>query len=92
MMFVNEKRYQWEVAMKTISLEMTVFDMVEKYPETKELLVMIGLNGVENPLILKTAGKKMTLQKGAKLKKIPWEEVVNLFRKYDFTFEENNND
>ena len=32
------------------------------------------------------------LQKGAKLKKIPWEEVVNLFRKYDFTFEENNND
>ena len=92
MIFVNEKSYQWEVTMKSISLEMTVFDMIEKYPETKELLAMIGLNGVENPLMLKTAGKKMTIQKGAKLKKIPWEDVVTLFEKYNFTFKENNND
>lgn len=74
--------------MKKINCNMSVFDMIEQYPESKNLLVLLGLNGVENPLMLRTAGKKMTLRKGAKLKKIPWETVVKLFETNGFILEE----
>lgn len=72
--------------LKEIKLTMSVYDMIEMYPETKKLLIELGLNGVENPLMLKTAGKKMTVEKGAKLKKIPWQDVVTLFETHQFKF------
>ena len=72
--------------MKKIKIDMTVFDMIEMYPETKGLLVKVGLDGVANPLMLRTVGKKMTVKKGAKTKKIPWQDVVSLFEEHDFVF------
>ena len=77
--------------MKEITTNMTVFQMIEIYPETKELLIDLGLNGVENPLMLRTAGKKMTIQKGAQFKKIPWEKVEILFNEHGFVFKEETN-
>lgn len=77
--------------MKEIATDMTVFEMIDTYPETKELLINLGLDGVENPLMLRTAGKKMTIQKGAKLKKIPWENVEILFSEHGFIFKEERN-
>lgn len=74
--------------MKEIGIDMTVFQMIETYPETKELLIELGLTGIENPLMLRTAGKKMTLKKGAQLKKIKWENVVALFLEHGFEFKE----
>lgn len=72
--------------LKEIKLTMSVYDMIEMYPETKKLLIQLGLNGVENPLMLRTAGKKMTVEKGAKFKKIPWQDVVTLFETHQFKF------
>lgn len=71
-----------------LSRETTVFDLIETYPEIKDILIDLGLNGVENPLMLRTAGKKMTVFKGAKMKKIPLETVVNKFQEKGFIFNE----
>lgn len=71
-----------------IKLDTTVFQLVERYPQTKELLIELGLDGVANPLMLRTAGKKMTVKKGAKMKRIPWSDVTSLFEQHHFIFEE----
>ncbi len=83
-----ENNYQRGVFMTKISKETTVFDLIETYPKIKNILIELGLNGVENPLMLRTAGKKMTVFKGAKMKKISWADVVNKFQENGFIFEE----
>lgn len=74
--------------MNLLKYDQTVFELIEKYPEIKEALIEVGLDGVTNPLLLKTAGKKMTIVTGAKTKKIPWEKVVEVFNHHGFKFEE----
>lgn len=74
--------------MSVLKKNQSVFDLIQAYPELKDIFVQLGLDGVTNPLVLKTAGKKMTLEKGAKMKKIPWEKVVMTFEQAGFIFEE----
>ncbi|ASN62540.1 DUF1858 domain-containing protein [Latilactobacillus curvatus] len=61
---------------KQIKLSQTVYELVTAYPEVVPVLVEIGLDGVTNPALLNTAGRFMTLPKGAKMKQIPLTTII----------------
>ncbi|MFD1464846.1 DUF1858 domain-containing protein [Lapidilactobacillus mulanensis] len=59
-----------------IDLDMTVYELVQAVPEIVPIMVDMGLDGVTNPAMLKTAGRFMTLRKGAQMKKIPLDKLT----------------
>ncbi|HJE15759.1 MAG TPA: DUF1858 domain-containing protein [Lapidilactobacillus dextrinicus] len=69
---------------KQISLDTTVYELVTAYPEIIPIMTTIGLDGVTNPALLQTAGRFMTLRKGAAMKNIPLEQLVVSLRTADF--------
>lgn len=69
---------------KQIKLSQTVYELVTAYPEIVPILVSIGLDGVTNPALLNTAGRFMTLPKGAQMKQIPLSQIVATLTENDF--------
>ncbi len=69
---------------KQISLDTTVYELVTAYPEIIPIMTTIGLDGVTNPALLQTAGRFMTLRKGATMKDISLEQLVISLRTADF--------
>jgi len=63
----------------------TLYELVAEYPEIKELMFDIGFKEIVKPGMLQTAGRYMTIPKGAKMKKIPLEKVVLAFEEKGFT-------
>ncbi|WP_125607040.1 DUF1858 domain-containing protein [Lapidilactobacillus bayanensis] len=61
---------------KKISLDMTVYELVNAHPEIVPIMTDLGLDGVTNPALLQTAGRFMTLRKGAAMKNIPLTQLV----------------
>ena len=58
--------------------------MVQAYPEVVAIMVELGFKEIKAPGMLQTAGRYMTIEKGAKLKKIPLEQVVAAFQAAGF--------
>ena len=48
----------------------TVYDITEKYPEAKELLISHGFEQLKNDLMRKTMGKTISLETALKSRKI----------------------
>ncbi|MGX7196919.1 DUF1858 domain-containing protein [Enterococcus olivae] len=63
----------------------TLFELVSEYPVIKELMFDIGFKEITKPGMLQTAGRYMTIPKGAKMKKIPLEQVIEAFEEKGFT-------
>ena len=70
--------------MKELDLSKSLFELVSLYPEVKELMYRLGFEAIEKPGMLQTAGRYMTIPKGAKMKKIPLEKVIGLFEENGF--------
>ncbi|MBC7960651.1 MAG: DUF1858 domain-containing protein [Vallitaleaceae bacterium] len=68
-----------------IASNTSVYELVNKYPQILEIMVDLGFKDIVKPGILQTMGKVMTLEKGAKMKKIAWEEIVNKFEAKGFS-------
>ena len=66
-------------------MKKTVFELVSEYPEVKDILKNIGFESITNPVMLKTAGKVMTIPKGAKMKGIELSTIVEKFSEKGFT-------
>ncbi len=60
----------------TIDLSKTVYELVTAHPEVADILYGIGLKEIKNPAMLNTAGRFMTIPKGAALKKVSLDEIV----------------
>lgn len=60
---------------KIIDLSDTVYNLCKKHPSLSEVLKEIGFTEIRNPVMLNTAGRFMTLEKGAKHKKIDIETI-----------------
>lgn len=54
-------------AIMKIDINKTVFDLIEEKPELKDILTEIGFKGLDNPILLKSMGKKTSLKRGANL-------------------------
>lgn len=61
--------------MKTIKLSDSVYKLVKENPDFKDIMVELGFKDITLPGMLNTAGRIMTLEKGAKMKKISIEEI-----------------
>lgn len=75
------------VTEKLINLDDTVFKTCDKYPEVKEIMNELGFSDITKPGMLNTAGRFMTIRKGALLKKISLEQIAGAFEKHGFVID-----
>lgn len=69
---------------KVISLDTTVYELVNTTPEIVPVMVTMGLDGVTNPGLLQTAGRFMTLRKGAAMKHIELNVLIDRLKQAGF--------
>lgn len=55
---------------KKIDLNKSVYDLTHEFPEIIDVLKNLGFTDIVKPGMLQTAGRFMTLTKGASMKKI----------------------
>ena len=60
---------------KVISLNETIYELCTKYPEIKDILKDLGFVDIANPIMMNTAGRVMTIPKGAQMKNVDIEMI-----------------
>lgn len=66
---------------KQIDLSKSVYEICTKYPDIIEIMKDLGFESIANPGMLNTAGRFMTIAKGAAMKNIPLEKIKERFEK-----------
>ena len=69
---------------KSIDLRKSVFDICQEYPEIPDLLFELGFHDIVKPGMLHTAGRFMTIPKGAAMKKIDLMQVKMMLEERGF--------
>lgn len=69
----------------TIDLNKTVYDLIKENPELVNIMQKIGFKDITNPAMLSTAGRFMTIPKGAAMKKIDLVIIKETFEKKGYT-------
>ena len=64
---------------KSIDLNKTVLELSQEHPEFLEVMKELGFTDITNPAMLKTAGRFMTVPKGARLKGISMGRIKEAF-------------
>ncbi len=67
----------------------SVYSLTQEYPDLIDVLADIGFTEIKNPLVRKTVGKRMNLQRGAKMKGISWVRIVNSLQKAGYALDMN---
>jgi hypothetical protein len=62
---------------KTFDLDDTVYSLCTKNPELVDFLAELGFSEITKPGMLNSAGRFMTLRRGAAFRRIPIETVVS---------------
>ncbi|TDT63356.1 DUF1858 domain-containing protein [Fonticella tunisiensis] len=65
--------------MKVLNLKLTVYENVKNNPEAAEILKDLGFVDIVKPGMLNTAGRFMTIPKGAAMKKISLDTIKKTF-------------
>lgn len=74
--------------MKMIDLNKTVFELCSENQDIREILFELVFNDLKIPGMLNTAGKFMTLPKGAAMKKIDMDLIKETFRNKGYEVKE----
>ncbi len=74
--------------MKSFSLDDKIYDLVNKYPEIKDVLVSLGFDQITNDKMLNTVARFMTLKKAARSKNVDYDTLVTTFKNAGFKIEE----
>ena len=69
---------------KLLNLDRTVYELCSGDPEVAEILKEAGFADVTKPGMLNTAGRFMTIPKGAQLKRIDLEDIKRIFAEHGF--------
>lgn len=69
---------------KILDLNKSIFDLCTEDPAIIDLLAEIGFTDITNPTIRNTAGRIMTLPKGAAMKKKNLAEIKDFFIKHGY--------
>lgn len=75
------------MALISINSNTSIFDLVSDYPQIAEIMEELGFKDIVKPGMLQTMGRMMTLEKGARLKKIEWDVIVNKFKAKGFNIQ-----
>jgi len=70
---------------KRIDLNRSVYELTEEYPELIGILGDIGFTDITKPGMLQSAGRFMTIPKGAKLKRFDLEDIRAALAQRGFT-------
>lgn len=70
--------------MKRIISTEKIFYIVNRAPDVLDIMVELGFKDIVKPGMLNTAGKVMTIEKGAKMKNIPWDNIVKIFEEHGY--------
>lgn len=73
---------------KTIDLDQTIYQLVSNNPELKDVLVSLGFKDLTKPIMLQTVGKIMTLKKGALMRQIDYQDILDAFMKLGYQIKE----
>ncbi len=65
---------------KTIDFSKSIYEICREYPEVLDIMKGLGFENINNPAMLNTAGRVMTIPKGAVMKKISIESVEKAFK------------
>lgn len=74
---------------KIININTKIKELATEYPEIKEIMKSLGFENIMNPVMLNTAGKVITLKKGAQMKDIDLNLVYQKFQQHNFILEDN---
>ncbi|HHV60809.1 MAG TPA: DUF1858 domain-containing protein [Clostridiaceae bacterium] len=64
---------------KVIDLSKSVYEICNEHPDVAAIMKDLGFESITNPGMLKTAGRFMTIPKGAAMKNIPMEKIKEAF-------------
>jgi signal recognition particle subunit SEC65 len=73
---------------KAIDLSKSVSEICKEYPEVVDIMRDLGFENITNPAMMKTAGRFMTIPKGAAMKNIPMEKIKEAFAAKGYEFKE----
>ena len=73
---------------KQIDLSQSVNVLCTQHPELITILATLGFTEIVKPLMLNTVGKLMTLPKGAAMRNIDLEQVIQSLREHGYYIEE----
>ena len=65
---------------KTIDLTKTVYELASEHEDFVDIMASLGFTEIRKKVMLNSVGKLMTVPKGAKMKKIPMEQIVATFQ------------
>ena len=69
---------------KQLDLTRSVFELVREYPELVDIMAELGFSEIINAPVLHAVGKIMTIPKGARMKGIPMERIMDSFKAHGF--------
>lgn len=69
--------------MREISLDDSIFSLVEKYPESKEILISLGFTHIADARMLNTIARKITLRKAARNHSLSYDTINEAFMQAD---------
>ena len=64
---------------KQIDISKSVYEICTEYPDIIEIMKELGFESIANPGMLNTAGRFMTIAKGATMEKIPMDKIKARF-------------
>lgn len=69
---------------KLLDLNHTVYELTKEYPELISIMADLGFTEITKVPMLHSVGKLMTIPKGAKMKHIPMDKILDAFRSEGF--------
>lgn len=73
---------------KIIDLSRSIHDICSHYPDVAEIMQELGFTDITKPGMLNTAGRFMTLPKGAAMKGISLDKIKEAFEKYGYKLQD----
>lgn len=73
---------------REIDINKSIFELCNEYPEIPEILSFLGFKDITKPGMISTAGRFMTLPKGAKAKGIDLEKIKQEFIRLGYEIKE----
>jgi len=74
-----------------INLNDSVYDTISRFPEIADIMKETGFKSISEKGMIQTAGRFMSIAKGAKLKNIPIEKIIEAIEEKGYKVKQGGN-
>ncbi|SMP66396.1 DUF1858 domain-containing protein [Anoxynatronum buryatiense] len=71
--------------MGMLSLDQSVYDLCREHPELVDVLKSLGFESIDNPVMMRTAARVMTIPKAAAMRGIELNQVIKVLEDSGYT-------